>query len=371
MRTEKPRLIGSARVFLMMLALSAAPGEVIVNGRPSVVLESPAAKLVIDLGGGSIVDFHLAAGGLNPLRWIGPADENVELRPMAHFVCLDRWGQPSEAEVRNGMPYHGEAARVRWREFDAPAARDGGIIAGMGATLPLAGLEIRRTIRLSGTAAVFTVSETVSNRNKLGRMYNIVQHATIGPPFLDETTVVDSNAQRGFVQSNPMPNPEQPESRWPEASKQGQRVDLRHLTSDPDPNVVSFVVDGEIGWVTATNSSKELLVGYIWRTAEYPWLNIWRHVANGKPLARGMEFGTTGLPLPFPVLINKPSIFGRPTFTYLDAGENSTRAYSAFLVKVPRDFRGAERVQHSGSQLVIGERGGGRDLKIPVDRLFR
>ena len=355
----------------MTLALVAAPAEVIVNVRPSVVLESPAAKLVIDLGGGSIVDFHLASGGSNPLRWIGPADESAVLRPLAHFVCLDRWGQPSDAELRNGMPYHGEAARVRWREFDAPERTDGGTIAAMGATLPMAGLEVRRTVRLSEMTAVFSVSETVSNRNKLGRIYNMVQHATIGPPFLDETTVVDSNAQRGFVQSNPMPNPEQPEIRWPEASKQGQPVDLRHLTSDPDPNVVSFVVDGEIGWVTATSSAKELLIGYIWRTADYPWLNIWRHVANGKPLARGLEFGTTGLPLPFAVLINKPSIFGRPTFTYLDSGENSTRSYSAFLVKVPRDFRGVDRVLYSGGQIVIHERGGGRELKIPADRLFQ
>src|SRR5258705_8895882 len=83
---------------VIMLALVNAEAEVIVNGRPSVVLESAAAKLVIDLGGGSIVDFHLAAGGLNPLRWIGSADEHAVLRPMAHFLCLDRWGPPSEAE---------------------------------------------------------------------------------------------------------------------------------------------------------------------------------------------------------------------------------------------------------------------------------
>ena len=355
----------------MTLALVSAQAEVIVNGRPAVVLQSPAAKLVIDLGGGSIVDFHLAAGGLNPLHWIGPADENAVLRPMAHFLCLDRWGQPSEAELGNGMPFHGEAARVRWREFDAPEARDGRIIAVMGATLPMAGLEVRRTVRLSETTAVFSVSETVSNRNKLGRIYNMVQHATIGPPFLDETTVVDSNAQRGFAQSNPMPNPEQPETRWPEARKKGQPVDLRHLTSDPDPNVVSFVVDGEFGWVTATSALKELLLGYMWRTVDYPWLNFWRHVADGKPLARGLEFGTTGLHQPFKVLTTKPSIFGRPTFAYLDAGENSTRSYAAFLVKVPRDFRGVESVLYSVSQLVIHERNGGRELKIPADRLFR
>ena len=86
--------ITSLGLSLMFLAFVNAEAEVIVNGRPAVVLESPAAKLVIDLGGGSIVDFHLAAGGLNPLRWIGPADENAVLRPMAHFLCLDRWGPP-------------------------------------------------------------------------------------------------------------------------------------------------------------------------------------------------------------------------------------------------------------------------------------
>jgi hypothetical protein len=355
----------------MTLPLVSAQAEVIVNGRPAVLLQSAAAKLVIDLGGGSIVDFHLATGGLNPLHWIGPADENAVLRPMAHFLCLDRWGQPSEAELGNGMPFHGEAARVRWRELDAPEAMDGRIIAVMGATLPMAGLEVRRTVRLSQTTAVFSVSETVSNRNKLGRIYNMVQHATIGPPFLDETTVVDSNAQRGFMQSNPMPNPEQPETRWPEARKQGQTVDLRHLTSDPDPNVVSFVVDGEFGWVTATSALKELLLGYMWRTVDYPWLNFWRHVADGKPLARGLEFGTTGLHQPFKVLTSKPSIFGRPTFSYLDAGESSTRSYAAFLVKVPRDFRGVESVLYSGSQLVVHERSSGRELKIPADHLFQ
>ena len=359
----KPRLQLIAPLLLVTIA-PAGGAEIIVSGRPSLVLDSPTAKLVIDLGGGSIVDFHLANGGLNPLRWVGAADQDAPLRAMAHFLCLDRWGTPSEAEERNGMPYHGEAARVRWKEFAAPERRDGGIRAEMGATLPLAGLEVRRTIRLSESAPWFSVSETVTNLNKLGRIYNMVQHATIGPPFLDETTVVDANAGRGFMQSSPMPNPERPEVLWPAASKQGQPVDLRHLTNDPDPNVVSFVINGDLGWVTATNASKELLLGYIWRTSEYPWLNIWRHVQDGKPFARGLEFGTTGLPLPFTVVITKPSIFGRATFTYLDAGESSTRSYDAFLLEVPRDFRGVDRIVQHGGQLVIHERGSERELMI-------
>ena len=352
---------------MMWRVLPAPAAEVMVNGRPAVVLESPAAKLVVDLGGGSIVDFRLSADGLNPLAWIGPADVKAELRPMAHFLCLDRWGPPSEAELRNGMPFHGEASRVRWREAEGTGSR---ISSEMGATLPMAGLDIRRKVRLSDAGALFSVSETVTNRNKLGRIYNMVQHPTIGPPFLDETTVVDSNAERGFAQSGPQATPEQSETRWPEAKKQGQTVDLRTLKTDPEPNVVSFVVDGEFGWVTAANASKELLLGYIWRTADYPWLNIWRHVRDGKPFARGLEFGTSGLHQPFKVLTTRPTIFGRPTFTYLDAGESATRSYAAFLAKVPRDFRGVERVVYRGGQLVIQERGNGRELRIAADPLF-
>jgi len=359
----KLRLIAPLALFLTAMT-PAGRAEVMVSGRPSIVLESASAKLVIDLGGGSIVDFHTADGGLNPLRWIGPADENTPFRAMAHFLCLDRWGRPSDAELRNGMPYHGEAARVRWREIAAPQRSEGGVHAEMGATLPMAGFEVRRTIRLSGKSPWFSVSETVTNRNKLGRVYNMVQHPTIGPPFLDETTEVDSNAGRGFMQSSPMPNPENPEVRWPSASKEGKPVDLRHLTNDPEPNVVSFVIDGELGWVTATNASKELLLGYIWRTADYPWLDVWRHVQDGKPLARGLEFGTTGLHQPFAVLATKPNIFGRPTFTYLDAGESATRRYDAFLVKVPRDFAGVDRIVLREGRLSLHERGGRRELTI-------
>ena len=301
----------------------------------------------------------------------GQDDADKALRPMAHFLCLDRWGPPTDAELHNRMPFHGEASRVEWKQAGAMEHQGGRILAAMEASLPLAGLQVRRTVALSESTSFFTVSETVTNRNKLGRVYNMVQHATIGPPFLDETTVVDSNAERGFMQSSPLPNPEQPEIRWPQATKDGKPVDLRRLTTNPDPNVTSFVIDGDLGWVTATNAARELAVGYIFRTADYPWLNIWRHVQNGKPLARGLEFGTTGLHQPFPVLIGKPQIFGRPTFTYLDAGESATRSYSAFLIKVPQDFAGVGRIQYRDGRIVVHERGDkGRELRMAADRLW-
>jgi hypothetical protein len=171
------------------------------------------------------------------------------------------------------------------------------------------------------------------------------------------------------MQSSPLPDPEKLEIRWPQAVKQGKPVDLRRLTNDPDPDVVSFVIDGEMGWVTATNASKQLLLGYIFSTSDYPWLNLWRYVIDGKPFARGMEFGTTGLHQPFKILAAKSRIFGRPIFAYLDAGESVTRKYTGFLTKVPNDFAGVSSVLYRDGKIVIRERGGrGREVTLAADR---
>jgi hypothetical protein len=340
----------------------------VAQDRPQVVLTNPTAEAIFDLGGGSFVSFRLKDAKLNPLRWLGPGDDKAANRPMAHFLCLDRWGPPSEAELRNGMPFHGEASRVAWKLDSAPAASPANA-AVMSASLPLAGLDVVRRIELHPQAPLVTVEETVTNQNRLGKLYNMVQHPTIGPPFLDETTIVDSNARRGFMQSSPLPNPEEPSVFWPAALKDGQPVDLRHLRDDPLPNVVSYVIDQSIGWVTACNAKQQLMIGYLWKSSEYPWLNMWRHVdERRRPLARGLEFGTTGLHQPFPAILKKGAIFGRPLFSYLDAGENVSRSWAAFLVAIPGDWRGVASVSVADGRLTITERGVDkpRRLQLPA-----
>lgn len=333
-------------------AALAAARPAAAQARPTLELANDHASVTVDLLGGSIVDFRLASGSVNPLVWTNDPRPG-EAKPMSHFLCLDRWGQPSEAELANGMPFHGEATRVAWKQTGE---------AKMTARLPMAGLRIERTIRMLDGPA-FRVEETVTNENELGRVYNMVQHATIGPPFLDERTLVDSNARQGFMQSSPLPNPETPEIVWPMALKDAQPVDLRRLTDDPLPNVCSFVIDGEVGSVTAYSPTHGLILGYLWRTSDYPWLNVWRHVADGKPLARGLEFGTTGLHQPFPTLVKKGTIFGRPLLDYLDAGESRTRHYIAFLVEAPKDFAGVGSVGTAGA-VWLAERGGERRIEV-------
>jgi len=360
-RSLRKALAALAVVLFLPISILAQEG---VKGRPSVILESKSAKLVVDIGGGSIVRFLLPDQGLNPIVW---AEERAgsDPVPMGHFLCLDRWGAPSEAELNNGMPFHGEAPYVNWNVDQQPRTVKGAVEAEMSASLPMAGLDIHRTLRLLDNGPVAIVREVVTNRNKIGRIYNWVQHPTIGPPFLDESVVVDTNAREGFMQDSPLPNPEAASVHWPQALKDGAPVNMRRLVEDPFPRVVSYTIDEEIGWTTAANAGKGLLLGYIWKTDEYPWFNAWRHVDDdNKPLARGLEFGTTGLHQPFAILTAKGRIFGRPLFAHIDTGERVTKSYVMFLLKIPADFAGASGVEYSGNQIKVNERGTERSFTV-------
>ena len=294
---------------------------------------------------------------VNPFSWASPGAGDSAPHGFGHFLCLDRWGPPSEAEGANGMPYHGEAPNVAWHPDEAPHEEGAAVRGRMSAVLPMAGLRLDRSVEFSVTEAFALVHETVLNQNKLGRMYNCVQHPTVGPPFLDTNTIVDCNGRRGFAQGAPMPNPEEPNFHWLRAlNRDGASVNLRHLTASAEPAVTSFVIDEDLGWITAASPSSKLLVGYLWRTSDYPWVSLWRDVHDGSPAARGLEFGTTGLHQPFPVLAKKGPIFGRPVFQYLDAGEAVTRSYAVFLVRIPSDFAGVEKVSLRDGRLVIRER---------------
>ena len=355
------------RVFLMCcigLVHSSAVSlaEIGLAGREQVVLAGAAARVGIDRAGGSIVDFRLADSEVTPLTWNYPEVGDRAPRTMGHFLCLDRWGNPSPQERENGMPFHGEASYIMWEVVSPPEKKGETITAVMSCELPLGGLRVMRMLVLNDTVPVLQVREEITNLNKLGRVYNMVQHATIAPPFLDRSVMVDSNAYRGFLGESSMPFPEEPVVYWPVMAYKGKLVDMRRFEGDHNPAVVSYVFADSLvnGWVTACNPAKGFLIGYIWERSEYPWLVFWRNAQNGEPAARGLEFGTTGLHLPFAELTEKGEVFGTPVFAYLDAGETVTKSYTAFLAEIPGDYRGVEEVSWRDGSIVIRERGAPR-----------
>ena len=232
----------------------------------------------------------------------------------------------------------------------------------MGCVLKLAGMQVKRRIRLDEAEAIFSVTEEVTNTNHLGRIYNIVQHPSIAPPFLDESTLIDSNAEYGFVQDGPVPSSSKSADRWPKAEIRDQIVNLRRFrnssseTSENDVSSFVFNKSDAFGWVTACNPRKQLLIGYIWKTQEYPWLNIWRSLQKGRVAARGIEFGTTGYHQPFDKLVRQGRILDRTLYEYLDAGQTVKKSYVGFLARIPNDYEGVAGVKYGEGRLRLFER---------------
>lgn len=273
------------------------------------------------------------------------------------------------------MTPHGEASVVTWESSEAEGAR-----ATMAASLPMAGMRVERKVRLlaaadaQGESAVAVAAEVVTNENKLGRVYNMVQHPSIAAPFLGKDTVVDCNGVRGFAQG---PNrvltesPAEPTFLFPKTiNRAGQEADARTMTGGDD-DVQSYEVDpgSSFGWVCAASPAKGLLLGYAWPREDYPWVSLWCcSREDGTPAARGLEFGTTGLHQPFAVLAHHPRLLGLPTSDFLDAGERRERRYASFLLRVPADFEGVASIAvvPGGGALTLVERGQGRAFTLKL-----
>ena len=88
-------------------------------------------------------------------------------------------------------------------------------------------------------------------------------------------------------------------------------------------------------------------------------------------MARGLEFGTTGLHQPFQVLLQKGRMFGRPVVSWLEPGETQTRSYAAFLLKIPADFQGVASLTVENGTIQITERESNRKYSINGGALLR
>ncbi len=345
-----------------------------------VILQGREATASFALAGGGLIELRLNGNSINPLNWEVAQDrqqnKTEKPHPQGHFLCLDRWGAPSKAELAKGIPFHGEAPYRKWKIKQAPTLADGQMHTSMTCELPLAGLEVERQVVLDTNSTAMVVSETVKNVGRLGRLYNMVQHPSIAPPFLDDTTIVNSNASAGFSQQGPIPDLDRDANRWPNMRIGGAVEDLRYFRgnaaggTDGESDVSSFVFasDQKLGWVTAVHSKSRLLLGYLWSTADYPWLNIWRFRKGNSVLARGLEFGTTGYHQPFPVLVKQHKILDRQLYAYLDAEESHARSYIAFVAAVPEDFRDVTKLTYADGNIVVHEYNN-RLIRIPLTKL--
>ena len=331
------------------------------------------ARFFIDLYGGAFTGFTLPESSVNPFSWRElPADMPKNNRNGAifqgHFLCLGRWGAPTAGEIKAGVPHNGQPGNQLWQVI----SQHEGEFLHIGTHAPLDGVNAERLIYFDAVNAVCKVTGLVQSTLSAGRLYNIVQHATIGAPFLSASTIIDSNAKAGFMQHLSYPDPHQYEYRWPNGILDSQRTEV-DLTSCSSPvgYVSTHLFEEPVGWITASSPECGLLIGYVWNSSEYPWLNLWHKMKDGKPYAKGLEFGTAGIGRSYQDLLAVDTRFhGKNSFFYLDAQESVEKSFFCFQVKIPADYRGVQTLSMQDGQIILTEKGSGQQRSISIRNSF-
>jgi hypothetical protein len=324
------------------------------------ILENEEMLLNVSRNGGMFTRFILKRNELNPFGWIlKPEQMPKNNQPHAfagHFLCTGRWGAPSEGEMSAGVPHNGEVNTQEWKMISNKALIGGATELVMTCEAPIEKLDVTRTIRVPKKGGYFVVNETFVNNLPVARLTNFVQHGTVAAPFLSSETIINTNAGNGFDQRTSISALNDSAFTWPNAKLvSGVTVDLRKL--DIDEGFVTshiFPENESIGWITAYNPEKKIIMGYVFDAVQYRWFNYWHQPKNGQSYVRGLEFGTTGIGKPFNSLVSESSsFFGVPSFQYIDAGEKIEKWWLCFQMELTIDIENVESVRLQGSTLVL------------------
>ena len=180
------------------------------------------------------------------------------------------------------------------------------------------------------------IQEAVTNVGSLDRPIAWTQHVTLGPPFLEAgITQFRTPATKSYCPST------ETLFRWPEVSLgDGVKQDLRvYAQPTGSRGATTHLMDQRKEWAFffAFSSRWNLLFGYVWKRADFPWLAIWDEncsVAtppwNGRTVTRGMEFGVSPVAESRRNMIDRKKLFGVPCFRWVPARTTLSVEYYAF-----------------------------------------
>ncbi|MDW5265483.1 MULTISPECIES: DUF4432 family protein [Acidobacteriaceae] len=280
-----------------------------------------------------------------------------------HVLCLDGFGAASAEDAAKGVSLHGEAPTAIWsftKEQENEA--DGSV------ELPVAGLRVDRRFVLAEGESVLRIEEHVTNLRAAERALHWVQHSTFGAPLFGSGGRATASVQQGvtlpqdYDECNLLAR--DASFTWPYApGANGERVDLRELFGRRGAGFVAATQQAagrEHGFVAVCQAEIGLAVGYVFRVEDFPWVALWeendtRHAApwRGRVQARGMEFGTTPLPLGNEAVDARGPLFGRATSRRIGAHETLRAPWLMFVAEVPREWREIEDVRVEADAIVL------------------
>jgi len=345
-------------------------------------------ELTVLLGGGHIADFRLCGSPINAL-WESPW-ETIEPQtfssvqhaalygngPVGRFLCgytghalaLGYFGMPSSSEAEQGLALHGEAASKEWRVVSS-ALDDHSATLAMEVALPVHRLHLRREICLSADAFTACVTEAVTNLSSEGVEFQWVEHAAFGEPLFTsgEATLFLSGIRGvtwpvGYEGHELLSN--SAEYRWPYAqSTHGEPVDLSQPWLRDGTGFVAALLtdcDRANAFVAVHNRRHQLVTGYSFDRTLFPWIVLWeenraRDYApwKGRTRVRGVEFGTSPMPLGLAHARKMRSLFDTPVITSIPAGSRMQARYDMFVHPVPPHWTQIKDIKPFDRTLVV------------------
>jgi hypothetical protein len=352
------------------------------------------------LGGGHIADFRLCGSPINPL-WESPwatiepqnfsSCENAVLYGdgpagkflsgyTGHALALGYFGMPSSAETAQGLALHGEAASMEWNLISAECDVHSASLA-MEVSLPVYRMHFRREIFLPVDSFTVCITEVVTNLSHNQVEFQWVEHAAFGEPFFsrgDATLFVSGTRglswPAGYEGHEILCN--DAEFCWPYAqSTDGKPIDLSQpFVRDGTGFVAALLTDAdrEDAFVAVHNRQHELIAGYSFDRRLFPWIALWeenraREAApwNGKTRVRGVEFGTSPMPLGLDHARKLRTLFDIPVLTSIPGDSRMETRYDMFLHPAPQHWTQIKDVLRFDGNLVV--RGDGNE-KIQLAR---
>ncbi|MGA7622902.1 MAG: hypothetical protein WCA91_04925 [Candidatus Acidiferrales bacterium] len=363
----------------------------LLDGRSGYRLSAPWGHVSLLEGGGHICELNLKeCDGVNPLwrppwktidpqrydaakhsRTYGPLPDGRLLAGIAgHNLSFDHFGPPSKEEIAAGHSTHGEAPSVKWKFNKASGASTTTLCAS--ALLPEAQIRLARQMSLEVRDPVVYCEESALNLSTFDRPISWNEHVTFGPPFVEPgVTVFDIPATRAKTCSpsystRPLVKTDTTFT-WPNAPlKRGGRLNLRTVPNVNFEHYTAQLIDpkDKLGFISACNPRAGLLVIYVFRRMDFPWVGSWMerfHQSHapwsGQTFCRGMEFSTTAFSIPRRETVEQNRLFGELVYRWLPAKSDVKVRYMILLFQVPKDFRGVTSVSVDNGRTQVTESG--------------
>ncbi len=376
-------ILVSAILFGALLAKGQPVRPARFEGQPALILSNENLELTLTLLGASFANLKLREDptGTNPLweasRLARELGQRREFRgATGHFVCVDGFGPVSAEEQAAGLPGHGEA-HVQSYEVTKSGKEGRVVTVTVEATLPLVQERFSRTVRMVDGEDVVYVDSRLQSLLGFDRPVNWAEHATIGSPFLDSgAAVVDVSGSRSMTRPYTEVKSGASDRRlvsgkeftWPLApGLDGKTVDLRETPADPHYlDHAATLVDPALkyGWVTAINTKLRLIIGYVFKRTEYPWVQYWGNYPPSRKMSRGLEFSTQPFDVPRREVIEPHSMFETPVYRWLPAKSEIDTSFMLFYARIPEGMKRVDTIRVDGKRLVIEDRKSGKTMSL-------